>query len=97
MAVGGGSIIDTAKAADPYASHPAEFLAYVNPPIGEWRPVPGKMAPLIAIPTTADMGSEITGAVVFDFVDLRAKTPSGSAWRARRWASSIRSTALSRR
>ena len=74
VAVGGGSSIDTAKAADLYASCPADFLAYVNPPLGEGRPVPGKMAPLIAIPTTAGTGSETTGVVVFDLLELRAKT-----------------------
>jgi hydroxyacid-oxoacid transhydrogenase len=74
LAVGGGSSIDTAKAADLYASCPADFLAYVNPPLGEGRPVQGKMAPLIAVPTTAGTGSETTGVVVFDLLALRAKT-----------------------
>jgi len=74
VAVGGGSSIDTAKAADLYASCPADFLTYVNPPIGEGRPVQGKMAPLIAIPTTAGTGSETTGVVVFDLLEMRAKT-----------------------
>lgn len=73
-AVGGGSSIDTAKAADLYASCPAEFMAYVNPPLGEGRPVPGRMAPLIAVPTTAGTGSETSGVIVFDLAGLRAKT-----------------------
>jgi len=74
VAVGGGSSIDTGKAADLYASCPADFLAYVNPPLGEGRPVQGTMAPLIAVPTTAGTGSETTGVVVFDLLQLRAKT-----------------------
>jgi hydroxyacid-oxoacid transhydrogenase len=74
VVVGGGSSMDTAKAANLYATYPADFLAYVNPPIGEGRTVPGRLKPLIAIPTTAGTGSETTGVAIFDFLEMHAKT-----------------------
>jgi hydroxyacid-oxoacid transhydrogenase len=82
VAVGGGSSMDTAKAANLYATYPADLLTYVNAPIGQGRPVPGRLKPLIAIPTTAGTGSETTGVAIFDLLEMHAKT--GMAHRALR-------------
>jgi alcohol dehydrogenase class IV len=74
VSVGGGSAIDTCKAANLYSTYPADFLAYVNAPIGAGRAVPGAVKPHIACPTTCGTGSEVTGVAVFDLTGMHVKT-----------------------
>ncbi|MBX3187982.1 MAG: iron-containing alcohol dehydrogenase [Labilithrix sp.] len=74
VSVGGGSVIDTCKAAALYATYPADFLTYVNAPVGAGSPVPGPLPPHVACPTTCGTGSETTGIAVCDVLALEAKT-----------------------
>ena len=74
VGVGGGSSLDTAKAANLYSTYPADFRTYVNAPVGAGKPVPGPLKPMVGIPTTAGTGSETTGVIIFDLVEMHAKT-----------------------
>ena len=74
VSVGGGSVMDTTKAANLYSTHPTDFLDYVNAPIGKGRAIPGPLRPHIACPTTSGTGSECTGIAVFDLLEIQAKT-----------------------
>jgi alcohol dehydrogenase class IV len=54
VAVGGGSVIDTAKAVSLLAGHPGSLAHYHDHP----ERITSSTAPLVAIPTTAGTGSE---------------------------------------
>ena len=74
VSVGGGSVMDTCKAANLYATYPADFLTYVNAPVGGGQPVPGPVKPHIACPTTSGTGSEATGIAIFFLRAMQSKT-----------------------
>jgi len=74
VSVGGGSVMDTAKAANLYATYPADLLTYVNLPVGQAQPVPGPLRPHIACPTTFGTASECTGMAIFDVLEMEMKT-----------------------
>lgn len=74
ISLGGGSVMDTAKAANLLSCHGGEILDYVNAPIGRAKAVPGKLLPHIACPTTSGTGAETTGIVVLDIEEVGLKT-----------------------
>ncbi len=73
ISVGGGSVIDVAKAAMVCAKYPAPVRDYFAPPVGEGKPVPGPLLPHIACPTTSGTGSECTSVSVLRIRELNTK------------------------
>ncbi len=80
VSVGGGSVIDTAKVVNLLSTYPAPLMDYINKPIGKGNPVPGRLKPHVAIPTTAGTGSEGTPVAVLDVLDLKLKTGISHAY-----------------
>ncbi|MBS1879604.1 MAG: iron-containing alcohol dehydrogenase [Actinobacteria bacterium] len=72
-AIGGGSVIDTAKAARLCDQLGVEFAAFVD----SEREFPPPRLPLVAMPTTAGTGSEVSGGAVIS--DDRTGTKLGIA------------------
>ena len=77
LAVGGGSVMDTAKAADVIFTHggePREWEGFFGlPRAGDGLGRPEELAPLAAIPTTAGTGSEVSFAAVIKDRDAHLK------------------------
>ena len=80
VSLGGGSVMDTAKAANLLSTYPDELIAYINAPIGRAKPIPGRLKPHIACPTTCGTGSETTGITIVDLKSVGLKTGIASPW-----------------
>jgi len=75
LAVGGGSVMDTAKAANLFTVYPeADLYDFINAPVGKGLPISKTLRPLIAVPTTAGTGSETTGTAIVDIPSRKFKT-----------------------
>ena len=64
VSVGGGSVIDTAKAALVLLRHGGNIVDYFAPPVGQGAAIPSPLLPHIACPTTSGTGSECTSISV---------------------------------
>ena len=63
VAVGGGSVIDLAKAVAMLLGNGGDPLDYLEV-IGAGRPIEHPSVPMVALPTTAGTGSEVTSNAV---------------------------------
>jgi alcohol dehydrogenase len=70
IAVGGGSVIDSAKLINLLRTYGGRVLDYEGTDT-----VPGACKPLVAIPTTAGTGSEVTFIAMFTHPERRQKMP----------------------
>ncbi len=72
LAVGGGSVLDAAKAAAALATNEGAAIDYVEA-VGKGRNIEKQPLPFIAVPTTAGSGSEVTKNAVVRVPELRVK------------------------
>ncbi|HEY9449136.1 MAG TPA: iron-containing alcohol dehydrogenase, partial [Gemmatimonadaceae bacterium] len=72
LALGGGSVIDAAKAIAALLTNRDPLLDYLEV-VGKGRPITERPAPLIAIPTTAGTGAEVTRNAVLMVEEERVK------------------------
>jgi alcohol dehydrogenase class IV len=72
VALGGGSALDAGKAIAALAPHGGEPLDYLEV-VGRGRALTRPSLPLVAIPTTAGTGSEVTRNAVLGVKDARVK------------------------
>jgi alcohol dehydrogenase class IV len=73
VALGGGSAIDFAKGLCAAVTHGGPIWSYVNYAGARARPLDAALLPLIAVPTTAGTGSEVSQGSVLDNPSLGMK------------------------
>ena len=83
--IGGGSVIDAAKAAAALANNPGDIMDYLEV-VGAGKPLPQPALPYIAIPTTAGTGAEVTKNSVITVPDQHVKVSLRSPFMLPRFA-----------
>lgn len=83
--IGGGSVIDAAKAAAALANNPGDIMDYLEV-VGAGKPLPQPALPYIAIPTTAGTGAEVTKNSVITVPEQHVKVSLRSPFMLPRFA-----------
>ncbi len=72
IGIGGGSVIDSAKAISALITNHGDILDYLEV-VGQGKPLEHQAAPYIAIPTTSGTGAEVTKNSVLSVPDKKVK------------------------
>lgn len=78
VALGGGSVLDAAKAIALMAVNEGDYWEYIGTGSGKGKPIQNRPLPIIAIPTTAGTGSEADAACVITNEETNEKTGFGN-------------------
>ena len=73
VALGGGSVIDSAKAIAVMAANPGDLWDYIASGTGKGQPIKNKPLPIVAVSTTAGTGSEADAGCVITNPDTNEK------------------------
>lgn len=79
IGLGGGSAMDTAKAVAGMATNPGDMLDYLEV-VGRGRPLAQRPLPIVAVPSTAGTGAEVTRNAVIGVPAAKVKVSLRSPW-----------------
>ena len=78
VALGGGSVLDAAKAIALMAVNEGDYWDYIGTGTGKGKVIQNKPLPIVAIPTTSGTGSEADAACVISNEETNEKTGFGN-------------------